>query len=50
LARDLTEPMELEEGLPHLIGGVERDLLPAPQEMPPAEKLLEAEEGNDARI
>ncbi|MBM4026613.1 MAG: ATP-dependent helicase [Planctomycetes bacterium] len=28
LAKDLTEPMELEEGLPHLIAGVERDLLP----------------------
>ena len=28
LARDLTEPMELEEGLPHLIAGADRNLLP----------------------
>ncbi|MCU0918302.1 MAG: UvrD-helicase domain-containing protein [Planctomycetes bacterium] len=28
LSRDLTEPMELEEGLPHLIAGAEPDLLP----------------------
>ncbi len=32
LSNDLTEPMELEEGLPHLIGGTDRDLLPAPEE------------------
>jgi DNA helicase-2/ATP-dependent DNA helicase PcrA len=32
IARDLTEPMELEESLPHLLGGVKRDLLPAPEE------------------
>lgn len=29
LAGDLTEPMELEEGLPHLIGGAEQGLLPS---------------------
>lgn len=28
LSKDLTEPMELEEGLPHLIGGAEQGLLP----------------------
>ncbi len=28
LAKDLTEPMELEEGLPHLIGGADHNLLP----------------------
>jgi DNA helicase-2/ATP-dependent DNA helicase PcrA len=28
LAKDLTEPMELEEGLPHLIAGVDHNLLP----------------------
>ena len=33
LAKDLTEPLELEENLPHLLGGAERDLLP------PAEKM-----------
>ena len=32
LARDLTEPMELEETLPHLLGGADRGLLPAPEE------------------
>ena len=32
IARDLTEPMELEETLPHLLGGADRDLLPAPEE------------------
>ncbi|MBP7051561.1 MAG: UvrD-helicase domain-containing protein [Phycisphaerae bacterium] len=34
LSRDLTEPMELEESLPHLIAGPDRgrDLLPAPQD------------------
>jgi DNA helicase-2/ATP-dependent DNA helicase PcrA len=34
IARDLTEPMELEESLPHLLGGVERESqpqLPAPE-------------------
>lgn len=31
LAQDLTEPMELEEGLPHLIGGAEPNLLPPAQ-------------------
>ncbi len=37
LSNDLTEPMELEEGLPHLIAGPDRDLLPAPEEaqLPP---------------
>jgi DNA helicase-2/ATP-dependent DNA helicase PcrA len=34
LGKDLTEPMELEEGLPHLIGGVEKDHL-----LPPAEEM-----------
>jgi DNA helicase-2/ATP-dependent DNA helicase PcrA len=28
LSKDLTEPMELEEGLPHLIAGTDRNLLP----------------------
>jgi DNA helicase-2/ATP-dependent DNA helicase PcrA len=28
LAQDLTEPMELDEALPHLLGGTERGLLP----------------------
>jgi DNA helicase-2/ATP-dependent DNA helicase PcrA len=28
LSKDLTEPLELEEGLPHLIGGAEPNLLP----------------------
>jgi DNA helicase-2/ATP-dependent DNA helicase PcrA len=28
LAKDLTEPMELEEGLPHLIAGADHNLLP----------------------
>jgi len=28
LAKDLTEPMELEEGLPHLIAGTDHNLLP----------------------
>ena len=32
LSHDLTEPMELEESLPHLLGGVERAQLPAPEE------------------
>jgi len=32
LARELTEPMELEEGLPHLISGPDPNLLPAPEE------------------
>jgi hypothetical protein len=32
IARDLTEPMELEETLPHLLGGVERVQLPGRQE------------------
>jgi hypothetical protein len=32
LSKDLTEPMELEENLPHLLGGAERSLLPAPEE------------------
>jgi DNA helicase-2/ATP-dependent DNA helicase PcrA len=32
LAKDLTEPLELEETLPHLLGGTERDLLPPPRE------------------
>ena len=32
LAQDLTEPMELEEGLPHLIAGPDPNLLPAPEE------------------
>jgi hypothetical protein len=31
LAQELTEPMELEEGLPHLIAGADRDLLPPAQ-------------------
>ena len=31
LSKDLTEPMELEEGLPHLIGGAEQGLLPPGQ-------------------
>jgi len=31
LAQDLTEPMELEEGLPHLIAGAEPNLLPPAQ-------------------
>jgi DNA helicase-2/ATP-dependent DNA helicase PcrA len=34
LAKDLTESMELEEGLPHLIGGSEKDHL-----LPPAEGM-----------
>jgi DNA helicase-2/ATP-dependent DNA helicase PcrA len=33
LAKDLTEPMELEENLPHLLGGTERGLLPPPEKM-----------------
>ena len=32
LARELTEPMELEEGLPHLISGPDPNLLPSPKE------------------
>jgi len=32
LSQDLTEPMELEEGLPHLIAGPDPNLLPAPEE------------------
>jgi hypothetical protein len=32
LSKDLTEPLELEENLPHLIGGPDRSLLPAPEE------------------
>ncbi len=28
LARDLTEPLELDEGLPHLLGGAKQELLP----------------------
>jgi DNA helicase-2/ATP-dependent DNA helicase PcrA len=32
LAKDLTEPLELEETLPHLLGGTDRGLLPAPEE------------------
>ena len=28
LAQDLTEPLELEEGLPHLLGGADHELLP----------------------
>jgi DNA helicase-2/ATP-dependent DNA helicase PcrA len=34
LAKDLTEPMELEEGLPHLIGGAEKEHL-----LPPADEM-----------
>jgi ATP-dependent exoDNAse (exonuclease V) beta subunit len=33
IARDLTEPMELEESLPHLLGGADPNLLPAPEEI-----------------
>ena len=29
LGRELTEQMELEEGLPHLIGGDDQNLLPS---------------------
>jgi superfamily I DNA/RNA helicase len=32
LADELTEPMDLEEGLPHLLGGADSSLLPAPEE------------------
>ena len=32
LSRDLTEPLELEENLPHLLGGADHDLLPTPEE------------------
>ena len=32
IAKDLTEPLELEETLPHLLGGTDHDLLPPPGE------------------
>jgi DNA helicase-2/ATP-dependent DNA helicase PcrA len=31
IAQDLTEPMELEEGMPHLIAGEKQDALPEPE-------------------
>jgi hypothetical protein len=32
IAQDLTEHMELEEGLPHLIAGEKHDALPGPEQ------------------
>jgi len=32
VAQDLTEPMELEQGLPHLIAGEKQDALPGPEQ------------------
>jgi len=33
LTKDLTEPLELEETLPHLLGGTDHNLLPPAEEM-----------------
>jgi DNA helicase-2/ATP-dependent DNA helicase PcrA len=33
LAKDLTEPLELDEGLPHLLGGIQQELLPPGETM-----------------